>query len=40
LNYAGFVQAFIMLFVVFDAIGNVPAFQAFTFRMTSLNVAE
>ncbi|RLF11807.1 MAG: MarC family protein [Thermoprotei archaeon] len=35
LNYAGFVQAFIMLFVVFDAIGNVPAFQAFTFRMTS-----
>jgi len=34
LTLTGFVQAFIMLFVVFDAIGNVPAFQAFTYRMT------
>ena len=34
MTLTGFVQAFIMLFVVFDAIGNVPAFQAFTYRMT------
>jgi len=34
LSFASFLHAFIMLFVVFDAIGNVPAFQAFTYRMT------
>jgi len=35
LNVAGFLQAFIMLFVVFDAVGNVPAFYAFTSRLTA-----
>jgi multiple antibiotic resistance protein len=31
----GFLQAFIMLFVVFDALGNVPAFYAFTSQLAA-----
>ncbi|MCX8205165.1 MAG: MarC family protein [Candidatus Nezhaarchaeota archaeon] len=35
MNLAGLAQAFIMLFVIFDAVGNVPAFHAFTQQMTA-----
>ncbi|MEM4700220.1 MAG: MarC family protein [Candidatus Nezhaarchaeales archaeon] len=34
MDLAGLAQAFIMLFVVFDAVGNVPAFHAFTQHMS------